>query len=44
MYGRIVIERVQSIISDKIGEEQDGFRKGRRCVEQIFNSRMEVEK
>ncbi len=28
---------------EKINEEQGGFRKGRRCVDQIFSFRMVVE-
>ncbi len=44
LYGKVIIERVQRLAEEKIGEEQGGFRKGRGCVDQIFCFRMVVEK
>ncbi len=44
VYGKVIIERVQQLTEEKIGEEQGGFRKGRGCVDQIFCFRMVVEK
>jgi len=35
---------VKNITNDMIGEEQGGVRKGKGCVDQIFNLRMIVEK
>ncbi len=39
----VIIERVHRLTEEKISEEQ-GFRKGRGCVDQIFSFRMLVEK
>lgn len=39
-----MMERRHSITNDEIGEEQDGFRKRKGCVKQIFNLKMTVEK
>ena len=36
VYGRILIEKVSSLIEGLIGEEQCGFRSGRGCVDQVF--------
>ncbi len=44
VYGKVTIERVQRLTEGKISEEQEGFRKGRGCVDQIFSFRMVVEK
>ncbi len=44
VYGKVIIERGQRITEEKISEEQEGFRKGRGCVDQIFSFRMVVEK
>ncbi len=44
VHGKVIIERVQQLTEDKISEEQGGFRNGRGCVDQIFSSRMAVEK
>ncbi len=44
VYGKVIMERVQRLTEEKISEEQGGFRKGRRCVDQIFSFRMVVEK
>ncbi len=43
VYGKLIIERVQRLTEEKISEEQ-GFRKGRGCVDHIFSFRMVVEK
>ncbi len=43
VYGQVIIERVQRLTEEKIGEKR-GFRKGRGCVDQIFSFRMVVEK
>ncbi len=40
----VIIESVQRLAQEKIGEEQGGFRGGRGCVDQIFCFRMVVEK
>ncbi len=42
--GKVITERVQQLTEEKISEEQGGFRMGRECVDQIFSSRMVVEK
>ncbi len=42
--GKVIIERMQQLTEETIGEEQGGFRKGRGCVDQIFCFRMVVEK
>ena len=42
VYGKIVIEQVK-ITEDKISEEEEGFRKGIECVDQIFSLRVAVE-
>ncbi len=44
IYGKVIIKRVQRLIEEKIGKEQGGFRKRRKCVVQIFSFRMVVEK
>ncbi len=36
VYGKVITERVQRLTEEKISEEQ-GFRKGRGCVDQIFS-------
>ena len=36
VYGRILIEKVHSLIEGLIGEEQSGFRSSRGCVDQVF--------
>src|SRR5215469_5830357 len=36
LYGRVVIDRVKNITKGLVGEEQGGFRKDRRCVDQMF--------
>lgn len=43
VYGKVIIEKVQRFTKEKISEEQ-GFRKGRECVDQIFYFTMVVEK
>ncbi len=43
LYGKVITERVQQATEEKISEEQ-GFRKGRGCVDQIFSFRVVVEK
>ncbi len=43
VYGKVISERVQRLTEEKISEEQ-GFRKGRGCVDEIFSFRMVVEK
>ena len=35
IYGRILIEKVHSLTERLIGEEQCGFRSGRKCVDQV---------
>src|SRR5215469_5652612 len=36
LYGRVLIDRVKNITDGLVGEEQEGFRKGRGCVDQVF--------
>ncbi len=36
IYGRILNERIMKITDKSVGDEQGGFWKGRKCVEQIF--------
>ncbi len=44
VYGKVIIARVQRLTEEKVSEEQEGFRKGRGCVDQIFSFRMVVKK
>jgi len=44
VYSRIVIERVMEITEGRISDEQGGFRKGKGCVDQIFNVKLLAEK
>ena len=44
VYARVVVDRLQKVTDDAIGEEQGGFRKGRGCVDQIASMRLLVEK
>lgn len=43
-YEKVIIERVQRLPQEKIGEEQGSFRKERACVDQTFSSRMVIGK
>ncbi len=44
IYGRIFSERMMKITEKSVSAEQGGFRKGRRCVDQIFAVKILVEK
>ena len=44
VYGRILIERVMEMTESKISQEQGGFRKGRRCIDQICTVKSVAEK
>ncbi len=44
IYGRVLYERMMKIIDNSGGDEQGGFWKGRRCVDQIFALKILVEK
>ncbi len=41
--GRILTERLMEVTEGKVSEEQEGFRKGRGCVNQIFAMKRLVE-
>ena len=41
---RVILSRHKGKVTELLAEEQAGFRPGRRTVEQIFNSRVIVEK
>ncbi len=43
VYGRILTERLMEVTERKVSEEQEGFRKRRGCVGQIFAMKMLVE-
>ncbi len=43
VYGRIYTERLMEVTEGKVSEEQEGFRKRRGCVDQIFPMKMLVE-
>ncbi len=43
VYGRILTERLMEITERKVSEEQGGFRKGRGCIDQIFEMKRLVE-
>ncbi len=36
VYGKILIEKLVEVTEGKVSEEQEGFRKGRGCVDQII--------
>ncbi len=42
-YRRILTERLMEVTEGKVSEEQEGLRKGRGCVDQIFAMEMLVE-
>ncbi len=44
IYGRILNERMLKITDKSEGDEQEGLRRGRGCVDQIFAVKMLVEK
>ncbi len=44
IYERILNERMMKITDKSVGDEQEGFRKGRGCVVQIFAMEILVEK
>ena len=44
VYGRFLMERVCSLTEGMIGEEQCGFKPGRRCVDQVFMMKQMIEK
>ena len=37
VYGRVLIEKVRCITDGLIGERQCGFRRGRGCMDQVFD-------
>ena len=43
VYGRVLIKRVRAGTECAIGEEQCGFRQGRRCMDQVFAIRQGCE-
>ncbi len=43
VYGRILTERLMEVTEGKVSKEQEGFRKGRGCVDQIFTMKILVE-
>ncbi len=43
IYGGILNERMTKITDESVGDEQEGFRKGRGCIEQIFAVKILVE-
>ncbi len=43
VYERILTERLMEVAAGKVSKEQEGFRKGRGCVDQIFAMKMLVE-
>ncbi len=43
IYGRILIERMMKITDKSVGDEQ-GFQKGRGCIDHIFAVKILVEK
>ena len=36
IYGRILTERLMKVTEKKVSDKQEGFRRGKRCVDQIF--------
>ncbi len=44
IYGRILNERMMEITDKSVGDEQEGFQKGRGCINQIFAVKILVEK
>ncbi len=36
VYGRVLVERIWCGTESMVGEEQNGFRKGRGCMDQVF--------
>ncbi len=44
IYGRILNERMMKVTDKSVGDEQEGFREGRGCVNQIFAVKILVEK
>ena len=44
VYGRILINRIRDKTENVIAEVQSGFRRGRRCTDQIFIVRQICEK
>ncbi len=44
IYGRILNERMMKITDKSVGDEQEGFQKGRGCVDEIFAVKILVEK
>ena len=44
VYARIVNERLKPVADTLISEEQNGFRKGRSCVDIIFTFKLIIEK
>ena len=40
---KIIIQRITDAIDKQLREEQSGFRKGRRCIDQIFALRNIIE-
>ena len=44
LFGRVLIKRVRAGTECTIGEEQRGFRPGRRCMDQVFAVRQVCEK
>ncbi len=43
VYERILTERLMEVTAGKVSEEQEGFRKRRGCVDQIFTMKRLVE-
>ncbi len=43
-YERILNERMTKITDESVGDEQEGFRKGRRYIDKIFAVKLLVEK
>ena len=44
LFGRVLIKRVRAGTECAIGEEQCGYREGRRCIYQVFAVRQVCEK
>ena len=44
LYGRVLIKRARAETECAIGEEQCGFRQGRRCMDHVFAVGQECEK
>lgn len=44
IYGSVLTERIIQITEEKVIKEQDDFRKGKECVQQIFAMKILAEK